>query len=92
MESLDNYKNEFLDDDYEDIFSVPEPTLRDVELSDLDLEIQDLETNIQFFRENDLLDDFSEETLKNANDGIERVDVSFREAALAGAKCIMRST
>ena len=92
MESLELYKKEFMDDDFEEIFAVPEPTLRDVEMSDLDIEIQDLETNIQFLRDNDLLAEDADELIKNADDGIERVDTSFREAALAGAKCIMRST
>ena len=92
MESLELYKKEFMDDDFEEIFAVPEPTLRDVEMSDLDVEIQDLETNVQFLRDNNLLDEDAEELIKNADDGIERVNTSFKDAALAGAKCIMRST
>jgi len=76
----------------EDIHSGIEPEFRDPELEKLDIETRDLETDIETLRKNNLINEEDELAIREANEGIERVDTSFREAAIAGARCIMRST
>lgn len=76
----------------EDIYSGVEPQLRDPELDELNVETKDLETDVEFLRNNNLLTEEDELAIRDANEGVERVDTSFREAAIAGARCIMRST
>jgi hypothetical protein len=76
----------------DDIYTGAEPEFRDPELDQLNVETKDLETDIETLRNNNLLSDEDELAIKEADEGIERVDVSFREAAIAGARCIMRST
>lgn len=76
----------------EDIHSGIEPEFRDPELEKLDIETKDLETDIETLRKNNLINEEDELAIREANEGIERVDTSFREAAIAGARCIMRST
>ena len=92
MESEKAYDIHIQTEGVEDIHSGQGPIFKDPEVEQLNAESLDLETDIETLRNNNLIDEEDEVAIREANEGIERVDVSFREAALAGARCIKRST
>lgn len=92
METEKAYDIHIQTEGVEDIHSGQGPIFKDPEVEQLNSESLDLETDIETLRNNNLIDEEDEVAIREANEGIERVDVSFREAALAGARCIKRST
>lgn len=92
METEKAYDIHIQTEGVEDIHSGQGPIFKDPEVEQLNAESLDLETDIETLRNNNLIDEEDELAIREANEGVERVDVSFREAALAGARCIKRST